>query len=93
MDIIRKQAQRFGAESVYRTVTAVDLGSSPLTVTLDNGDVVEGNPDHATRIERHLVRDGGETVEATTRRRGGRRWSADKRETDGGVLVLSLLTG
>lgn len=43
MDIIRKQAQRFGAESVYRTVTSVDLGSSPFKVTLDNGDVVEGH--------------------------------------------------
>jgi thioredoxin reductase (NADPH) len=43
MDIIRKQAQRFGAESVYRTVTAVDFGSSPFKVTLDNGDVVEGH--------------------------------------------------
>jgi thioredoxin reductase (NADPH) len=43
MDIIRKQAQRFGAESVYRTVTAVDLNSTPFKVTLDNGDVVEGH--------------------------------------------------
>jgi thioredoxin reductase (NADPH) len=41
MDIIRKQAQRFGAESVYRTVTSVDFGSSPYKVTLDNGDIVE----------------------------------------------------
>jgi len=43
MDIIRKQAQRFGAESVFRTVTAVDLNSTPFKVTLDNGDVVEGH--------------------------------------------------
>ena len=43
MDIIRKQAQRFGAESVFRTVTAVDLASTPFKVTLDNGDVVEGH--------------------------------------------------
>ena len=43
MDIFRKQAQRFGAESVFRTVTAVDLESTPFKVTLDNGDVVEGH--------------------------------------------------
>lgn len=43
MDIFRKQAQRFGAESVYRTVTAVDLESSPFRMTLDNGDVVESH--------------------------------------------------
>ena len=43
MDVIRKQAQRFGAESVYRTVTNVDFSSSPYKVTLDNGDVVEGH--------------------------------------------------
>jgi thioredoxin reductase (NADPH) len=43
MEIIRKQAQRFGAESVYRTVTAVEFGSSPFKVTLDNGDVVESH--------------------------------------------------
>ena len=29
--------------------------------------LVEGNPDHATRIERHLVRAGGETVEVVVR--------------------------
>jgi thioredoxin reductase (NADPH) len=43
MEIFRKQAQRFGAESIYRTVTEVDLESSPYRVTLDNGDVVQGH--------------------------------------------------
>ena len=43
MDIIRKQAQRFGAESVFRTVTAVDLDATPFVVTLDNGDTVQAH--------------------------------------------------
>ncbi len=33
MDIMRKQAQRFGAESVYKNIVKVDFSSSPLKVT------------------------------------------------------------
>lgn len=43
MDIMRKQAQRFGAECQYRTVTAVDLGQRPYRVTLDNDEVIESH--------------------------------------------------
>ena len=38
MDLFREQAQRFGAECVYKTVTKVDLeGGAPFTVEAENG--------------------------------------------------------
>jgi thioredoxin reductase (NADPH) len=37
MDLFRKQAQRFGAECEYKSVTKVDLSQRPFTVTLDDG--------------------------------------------------------
>ncbi len=43
MDLFRRQAQRFGAQCAYRTVTAVDFSQHPFTVTLDNGDAVSGH--------------------------------------------------
>jgi thioredoxin reductase (NADPH) len=43
MDIFRNQAQRFGAESAYRTVTGVDFTTQPYRITLDNGDVVQSH--------------------------------------------------
>jgi thioredoxin reductase (NADPH) len=43
MDLFRKQAQRFGAITQFRTVTAVDLSQRPYTVTLDNGEKVKGH--------------------------------------------------
>ncbi len=43
MDLMRKQAQRFGAESVYKTVTAVDFSQPPFTVTLDDGSQVQSH--------------------------------------------------
>ena len=43
MDLFRKQAQRFGARSEFRTVTAVDFSERPFSVTLDNGDVHRGH--------------------------------------------------
>ena len=37
MDIMRKQAQRFGAQSIYRDVTEVDFSKRPFTIkTYDN---------------------------------------------------------
>jgi thioredoxin reductase (NADPH) len=35
MDLMRTQAQRFGSESVYKNVTAVDLSRRPFTVRAD----------------------------------------------------------
>ena len=43
MDLFRKQAQRFGAVSVFQTVTAVDFSQRPYSVTLENGDVVKSH--------------------------------------------------
>jgi len=43
MDLFRKQAQRFGAESQFRTATAVDFSERPYTVTMDNGEVVKAH--------------------------------------------------
>jgi thioredoxin reductase (NADPH) len=43
MDLFRRQAQRFGAESQFRTVTDVDFGERPFTLTLDNGDTVKAH--------------------------------------------------
>ena len=37
MDLFRRQAQRFGAESQFRTVVDVDLDGEPFRMTLDNG--------------------------------------------------------
>ncbi len=37
MDVMRKQAQRFGAEVRFEAATAVDLGRRPFTVTTDGG--------------------------------------------------------
>lgn len=36
MDIIRKQAQRFGAESLYKEVTEVDFSKRPFTIKSEN---------------------------------------------------------
>jgi thioredoxin reductase (NADPH) len=36
MDIFREQAKRFGAESVYKEVTAVDFSNRPFTITADD---------------------------------------------------------
>jgi thioredoxin reductase (NADPH) len=38
MDVIRKQAQRFGAESVYKTVTKVDFSRRPFRVWIDEDE-------------------------------------------------------
>jgi len=43
MDLFRRQAQRFGAESQFRTVTEVDFDERPFTMTLDNGDTVKAH--------------------------------------------------
>ena len=43
MDIFRKQAQRFGAECQFRTVTAVDFSSRPFQLTLDDQSVVRAH--------------------------------------------------
>jgi thioredoxin reductase (NADPH) len=43
MDIIRKQAQRFGAESQFRTVVDVDFSGRPYSMTLDNGETVKAH--------------------------------------------------
>lgn len=37
MDVMRKQAQRFGAQSVYETVTALDASEHPFRLTTDRG--------------------------------------------------------
>ncbi len=37
MDIFRKQAQRFGADCMFKTVSEVDFTKRPFTVTLDGG--------------------------------------------------------
>ena len=37
MDVMRKQAHRFGAESVYKNIDKVDFSSSPLKVTDEEG--------------------------------------------------------
>lgn len=37
MDIMRKQAQRFGATSYFKTITKVDFSSKPLKVWSDDG--------------------------------------------------------
>jgi thioredoxin reductase (NADPH) len=37
MDTMRKQAHRFGAQSVYETVTALDLAQRPFTLTTERG--------------------------------------------------------
>ena len=36
MDVFRKQAHRFGASSVYETITAVDTSKRPFTLTSDS---------------------------------------------------------
>ncbi len=41
MELFRKQAQRFGADTQFRSVTDVDLETRPYTVTLDNGDEIQ----------------------------------------------------
>jgi thioredoxin reductase (NADPH) len=37
MDVLRKQAHRFGAKSVYETVTAIDFSKRPFTITTERG--------------------------------------------------------
>ena len=43
MDLFRKQAQRFGAESQFRTVVGVDFSERPYSMTLDNGETVKSH--------------------------------------------------
>jgi thioredoxin reductase (NADPH) len=43
MDLFRRQAQRFGADCKYRTVTAVDFSQEPFSVTLDDGTLERGH--------------------------------------------------
>lgn len=38
MDILRKQAQRFGAETVYETITKVDFSERPFKLTSDRNE-------------------------------------------------------
>ena len=37
MDVMRKQAQRFGAKSVYKTISKADLSQRPFQLTTDDG--------------------------------------------------------
>ena len=37
MDVFRKQANRFGAQSIYETITRVDCSKRPFTLTSDRG--------------------------------------------------------
>lgn len=37
MEILRKQAQRFGSKSIYETVTSVDFSDRPFKITSDGG--------------------------------------------------------
>lgn len=39
MDVMRKQAHRFGAKSIYETVTSLDHSQRPFTLTTDRGMV------------------------------------------------------
>lgn len=39
MDVMRKQAHRFGASSVYETVVTLDAGDRPFRLTTENGTV------------------------------------------------------
>ncbi len=41
MDKLREQAQRFGAECVFKSATAVDFAKRPLTVVVDGEETVE----------------------------------------------------
>ena len=41
MDKLREQAQRFGAECVFKSATAVDFGRRPLSVVVDGEETVE----------------------------------------------------
>jgi thioredoxin reductase (NADPH) len=43
MDVMRKQAHRFGAKSVYETVTTLDASKRPFTLTTDRGTVQEAD--------------------------------------------------
>jgi thioredoxin reductase (NADPH) len=35
MDVFRKQSHRFGAQSIYETITSVDTSTRPFTLTSD----------------------------------------------------------
>jgi len=43
MDLFRKQAQRFGADCQFRTVTDVDFSKRPFTVTVDGEDQAQAH--------------------------------------------------